>query len=68
VLPCAAQTSSRWVLRSWDRMVVPKPFGRGVLVVRPTIPVPRPAWQAALPAIAEAMTEAAAVADRLCAP
>lgn len=66
VLPCAAQTSRRWVLRSWDRMVVPKPFGRGILVVRPAIAVPRQGWQATLPVIAQAMTDAAAIADRLC--
>jgi hypothetical protein len=65
VLPCAAQTTSRWVLRSWDRMVVPKPFGRGVLVVGPAIAVPRDDWQDAVPAIAEALTEAATRADRL---
>ena len=39
VLPCAAQTTRRWVLRTWDRMVVPKPFGRGVVVCLPTIAV-----------------------------
>lgn len=65
VLPCAAQTTRRWVLRSWDRMVVPKPFGRGVLVARPTIAVPRDAWREAMPDIAAALTAAAAQADRL---
>ena len=30
VLPCAAQTSRRRALRSWDRMVILLPFGRGV--------------------------------------
>ena len=30
VLPCAAQTSRRWTLPTWDRMVLPLPFGRGV--------------------------------------
>ena len=39
VLPCAAQTTRRWVLRTWDRMVVPQPFGRGVVVCLPTITV-----------------------------
>jgi lysophospholipid acyltransferase (LPLAT)-like uncharacterized protein len=66
VLPCAAQTTRRWVLRTWDRMVVPKPFGRGVVVCLPTIPVNRDAWQEALPAIGSALTEAADRADRLC--
>jgi lysophospholipid acyltransferase (LPLAT)-like uncharacterized protein len=66
VLPCAAQTTRRWVLRSWDRMVVPKPFGRGVVVCLPTIAVRRDAWQDALPAIGSALTAAAERADRLC--
>lgn len=66
ILPCAAQTSRRWVLPSWDRMVVPKPFGRGVLVCGPLIQVPRSAWQDAVPAIGAALTAAAERADRLC--
>ncbi len=65
VLPCSAQTSRRRVLRSWDRMVVPLPFGRGVIVVRPPIPVGRDGAEAALPLIAAAMTDAADAADRL---
>jgi len=67
VLPCAAQTTQHWVLPSWDRMVVPRPFGRGVLVCRPPILVPRHGWQDAVPRIAEALDAAAAEADRLCA-
>jgi lysophospholipid acyltransferase (LPLAT)-like uncharacterized protein len=66
VLPCAAQTTRGWVLGSWDRMVVPKPFGRGVIVCLPTIAVPRGEWQAALVKIGEALTDAAERADRLC--
>lgn len=66
VLPCAAQTSRRWVLPSWDRMIVPKPFGRGVLVCGPLIQVPRSTWQDAVPAIGAALTAAAERADRLC--
>ena len=66
VLPCAAQTTRRWVLRTWDRMVVPQPFGRGVVVCLPTIAVSRDAWQDALPAIGAALTAAAERADRLC--
>ncbi|HTW71583.1 MAG TPA: lysophospholipid acyltransferase family protein [Acetobacteraceae bacterium] len=68
VLPCAAQTSRRWVLQSWDHMVIPRPFGRGVLVCRPPIAVPRHGWQDAVPLIAEALDAAAAQADRLCVP
>jgi lysophospholipid acyltransferase (LPLAT)-like uncharacterized protein len=66
VLPCAAQTTRRWVLRTWDRMVVPKPFGRGVVVCLPTIGVSRENWQDAVPAIGAAMSAAADKADRLC--
>ena len=66
MLPCAAQTTRRWVLPSWDRMVVPKPFGRGVVVCLPTIAVPRGDWEGAVAAIGAAMTAAAEQADRLC--
>jgi lysophospholipid acyltransferase (LPLAT)-like uncharacterized protein len=66
VLPCAAQTTRSWVLPTWDRMVVPKPFGRGVVVCLPTIAVPRDAWEDAVPAIGAALTAAAEQADRLC--
>jgi lysophospholipid acyltransferase (LPLAT)-like uncharacterized protein len=66
VLPCAAQTSRRHTLRSWDRMVLPLPFGRGVIVCGPPISVAREDAAAALPTIAAALTEAAAAADRLC--
>ena len=66
VLPCAAQTTRRWVLPSWDRMVIPKPFGRGVIVCGPTIAVPREGWESALPAIAAAIEAATEAADRLC--
>jgi hypothetical protein len=66
VLPCAAQTSRRHVLRSWDRMVIPLPFGRGVVVCMPLIAVPREGWDAVLPEIEAALTAAADRADRLC--
>jgi hypothetical protein len=66
VLPCAAQTTRNWVLRTWDRMVVPKPFGRGVVVCLPTIAVNRDTWQDAVPVIGAALTAAAEEADRLC--
>ena len=66
ILPCAAQTSRRWVLRSWDRMVIPKPFGRGVVVCGPVIRVPRADWRESLPAIEAALNEVADRADALC--
>jgi lysophospholipid acyltransferase (LPLAT)-like uncharacterized protein len=54
------------VLRTWDGMIVPKPFGRGVVVCEPLISVPRASWQEALPDIGAALTAAAEKADRLC--
>ena len=66
VLPCAARTSRRIVLKTWDRMGIPLPFGRGVVVCGPAIMVPRDSWREALPAITAAMNRAADRADRLC--
>ncbi|HTW26318.1 MAG TPA: lysophospholipid acyltransferase family protein [Acetobacteraceae bacterium] len=66
VLPAAAQCSRRRVLRTWDRMVLPLPFGRGVIVCGPPLAVPREGWEASLPAIAAALDVAAAEADRRC--
>lgn len=66
VLPCAAQTSRRWTLPSWDRMVVPLPFGRGVIVCGEAIPVPPDEAEATLPRITAAITAASDEADRLC--
>lgn len=67
IIPCAAQTSRRRVLGTWDGMVLPLPFGRGVLVCAPPILVDRAAWTTSLPAIEAAMTGAAAEADIRCA-
>ena len=66
VLPCAAQKWPRHVLRSWDRMVVPLPFGRGDIVCGAPIPIGRDEAESALPLIAAALTEAIERADRLC--
>ena len=66
VLPCAAQTSRRWTVPSWDRMVLPLPFGSGVLVCGEPIEVPREGAEAALPRIAAAITAATEAADTLC--
>jgi len=32
VVPCAYSTNRSWTLRSWDGMVIPKPFSRGVFL------------------------------------
>ncbi len=65
VLPCAAQLRWRVELATWDRMVLPLPFGRGAMVCAPPIAVAPESWRAALPAIAAAMTAAADRADVL---
>jgi lysophospholipid acyltransferase (LPLAT)-like uncharacterized protein len=66
VLPCAAQISRRWVLGTWDRMVVPLPFARGVVVCGAPIAVAREGWQNAVADIQAALTAATDRADRLC--
>ncbi len=65
ILPCAARTSRRITLNTWDHMGFPLPFGRGVVVCGPPIVVPRDAWRDALPTIAAAMNQAADRADQL---
>lgn len=64
VLPVAAQTRRRRVLRTWDRMVLGLPYSRGVLVCGPRLRIDDAAVD--LPRIEAAMTEAADAADRLC--
>jgi lysophospholipid acyltransferase (LPLAT)-like uncharacterized protein len=66
ILPCAAQTSRQWVLRSWDSMVIPKPFGRAAIVCGAPIYVDRLGWRGALPSIEAALTASADRADVLC--
>ena len=56
LLPCAARTTRGIVLGSWDRMVVPLPFGRGVVACAAPVPVARDNWEDALPAIAAGLT------------
>jgi lysophospholipid acyltransferase (LPLAT)-like uncharacterized protein len=63
VLPCAACTSRVRILGSWDRMVLPLPFARGVLVMGPPVAVGRMAPLEALPAIESALTAACDTAD-----
>jgi lysophospholipid acyltransferase (LPLAT)-like uncharacterized protein len=66
VLPTSAQTTRRMTLKSWDRMVVPLPFGRGVIVCGPAIAVARADWQGRVAQIEAALNAAADEADRLC--
>ena len=65
ILPCAAQTRFRITLPTWDRMVVPLPFGPGQIVCLPVISVARANYADALPAIEAALTAAVVRADTL---
>ncbi len=64
----AASGQVRWRIRlgSWDRMVLPLPFGRGALVCAAPILVPPDSAALFLPQIETAMNEAAERADMLC--
>lgn len=63
IVPLGAATSRHRLLPSWDRMMLPLPFGRGVIVAGALISVPRDGVAAAVPAIAAAMSAACAAAD-----
>lgn len=62
VIPTAAATTRHRLLPSWDRMMLPLPFARGVLVCGPAMNVETPD-EAMLAAIGAALTEACDTAD-----
>lgn len=66
VLPIAARTTRRIQLRSWDRMTIPLPFGRGVVVCGRLIAVPRAGPDRAIPVITAALNGATEKAERHC--
>lgn len=53
-------------LPTWDRMMLPLPFGRGVLICGPPITVTRQDWRDALPRITAEMNAAMGRAKQLC--
>ena len=63
VLPCAAQTNRKRVLGTWDKMILPLPWGRGVVVCGPAIRIARDETRAALPVISAALDAVAAQAQ-----
>ena len=67
ILPCAARTNRRILLNTWDKMPVPLPFGRGVMVCGPALIIPRDNWEDAVPMINEALDQVTNRADALCA-
>ena len=66
VLPCAGRMRHQFRLRSWDRMLIPLPFGRGALVCLPPISVARGSVAQATALVAVALTQAADRAEMLC--
>jgi lysophospholipid acyltransferase (LPLAT)-like uncharacterized protein len=66
VVPCAARSSRRIRLNTWDRMLIPLPFGHGVVVFGPAIRVARENWKESLPVITAALNQATDRAERLC--
>ena len=66
ILPVAARTSPCKLLSSWDRMILPLPYSRGVLVVGAPIQVSPGSGIASLPAITSALNDVAEAAQRLC--
>jgi lysophospholipid acyltransferase (LPLAT)-like uncharacterized protein len=66
VLPMAARVRFARRLNSWDRMILPLPFGRGVVVCLAPMMVERSAAGAALAPLTAALTAAAERAEALC--
>jgi len=66
LVPVGAASTRHRLLPSWDRMMLPLPFGHGVLVCGPPIRVARGEAEAALPGIAAALDAASAAADAAC--
>jgi lysophospholipid acyltransferase (LPLAT)-like uncharacterized protein len=66
VVPLAARTTRSMKLDTWDKMPVPLPFGRGVVVCGKPLNVPRDDWRKAIPAITDALNRVAARAEALC--
>ncbi len=58
ILPCGALTSRAKTLRSWDKMRIPLPFGRGVLICGAPITVPRENWQSGVEQVTAALNAA----------
>ena len=65
VVPCAAQLRWRINLPSWDRMVLPLPFGRGVMLCGAPIIVPRRNFLDSLPALQAAIDATTARTDAM---
>ncbi len=66
LVPCAVQVTPKLRAGGWDRMVIPLPFARGVIVFGAPIQVPRAGWEGAVGEIETAISAALERAERLC--
>ena len=69
ILPSSVSTSGRWVLDTWDQLIIGKPFSRGAMVWEEPIHVPREASEEELERLRllleERMNAASAKADQM---
>ena len=66
VLPCAVRARPAKILPTWDRLILPLPFARGVIVCGAPISVARDEAAPALPLIEQALKDVAEEAEALC--
>ena len=66
IIAVAGAVRPRITLKSWDRMVLPLPFGRGALVCLPPVTIPPEPPPTALTTLTQALTQAADRAEALC--
>jgi lysophospholipid acyltransferase (LPLAT)-like uncharacterized protein len=65
VYPVSYSTERKWQLRSWDGMIIPKPFSRGVLIIgEPIVVGPELDIKEARVRVQEALHEITERADR----
>lgn len=65
IYPVSYSTEGKWQLRSWDGMIIPKPFSRGVLIVgEPIVVKPEADIEDARQRVQEALHEITERADR----
>ena len=57
IIPVAVSVSRRIVLNTWDRLIIPLPFGRGAMIWGAPVTVPRDADDAALEALKKTLEE-----------
>ncbi len=66
ILPAAARLRRRLTLKTWDRMILPLPFGSGAIVCQPAFHVARDRLEDGQRELEAALTAAAARADESC--